>query len=72
MVAPACEFRYGRNMVDLKLELPVTEAVEVDSETLAAINRGIQAADKGITVSLDEARRMIPEWISKFKSQSPR
>jgi len=52
-------------MVDLKLQVPATEEVEVDSETLAAIDRGIKAADEGRTVSLEEVREMIPKWISK-------
>ena len=62
---------YGNVMVDLKLELPVTEEVEVDAETLAAIQRGAQDADEGRTVSLERARQLIPQWISKFES-SPR
>jgi predicted transcriptional regulator len=57
-------------MVDLKLQLPATDEVEVDAETSAAINRGIQAADEGRAVPLDEAREMIPKWISKFESQT--
>ena len=56
-------------MVELKLQVPVTEEVEVDAETLAAIDRGIKDADEGRTVSLDEARKMIPKWISKFESR---
>jgi predicted transcriptional regulator len=59
-------------MVDLKLQVPVTEPVEVDAETLAAIDRGIKAADAGRTVSLEQAAEMIPHWISKFESQKPR
>lgn len=59
-------------MVDLKLQVPVTEQVEVDGETLAAIDRGISDADEGRTVPLDDVRRMIPQWISKFESQKPR
>lgn len=59
-------------MVDLKIEIPVTEAVEVDAETLAAIDRGIADAGQGRTVSLDEVRQMIPQWISRFESQKPR
>ena len=59
-------------MVDLKLDVPETEAVEVDAETLAAIDRGIKDADEGRTVSIDEVRKMIPKWISKFESQKPR
>ena len=59
-------------MVDLKLQVPVTEPVEVDAETLAAIDRGIKDADAGRTVSLEEASAMIPHWISKYASQKPR
>ena len=56
-------------MVDLKWQVPVTEEVEADAETLAAIDRGIRDADEGRTVSIDEARKLIPTWISKFESQ---
>jgi predicted transcriptional regulator len=59
-------------MVDLKLELPATDKVQVDAESLAAIDRGIRDADEGRTVSVDELRLMIPKWISKFESQNPR
>jgi predicted transcriptional regulator len=41
----------------------------VDAKTLAAIGRGIKDADAGRTVSLDEMRKLIPQWISKFESQ---
>jgi predicted transcriptional regulator len=44
----------------------------VDAETLAAIDRRIKDADKGRTVPIDEVRKMIPKWISKFESQKPR
>ena len=59
-------------MVDLKLQVPVTEEVEVNSETLAAIDRGIKDADEGRTVSIEEVRKLIPQWISKFESQKRR
>jgi hypothetical protein len=59
-------------MIDLKLEEPVIEEVEVDTETLAAIDIGIKAADEEQTVSLDDVRKMLPKWISKFESQSLR
>ncbi len=59
-------------MVDLKLQVPVTYKVQVDAETLAAIDRGIKDADEGRTVSIDDVRKMIPKWISKFESQKPR
>jgi predicted transcriptional regulator len=59
-------------MQDLQLQVPATEEVEVDATTLAAIDQGIQAADEGRTVSLEDARKMIPKWISKFVSQTRR
>jgi predicted transcriptional regulator len=58
-------------MVDLKLDVPETEAVVVDAGTLAAIDRGIKDADEGRTVSIDEVRKMIPKWTSRFESQKP-
>jgi predicted transcriptional regulator len=59
-------------MVDLKPQVPATQTVEVDAETLAAIDRGIKDADEGRTVSIDEVRKLIPTWISQFESQKPR
>ena len=61
-----------KGMVDLKLQVPTTDKVEVDAETLAAIDRGLKDADEGRTVPIDEVRKMIPKWISKFESQKPR
>ena len=59
-------------MVDLKLEVPVLEEVEVDAKTLAAIDRGAADADEGRVVSLEEVRKLVPQWISKFESRKPR
>jgi predicted transcriptional regulator len=59
-------------MADLKLDQPETAEVEVDEEALAAIDRGLKAAQEGRSVPLDEVREMILEWISKFESQNPR
>ena len=59
-------------MVDLKLQVAVTDKVEVDAATLAAIDRGIKDAEEGRTVSIDEVRKLIPKWISKFESPKPR
>jgi predicted transcriptional regulator len=59
-------------MIDLKLETLVSKEIEVDTETLAAIDNGTKAADEGRTVPLDEVRKMIPKWISKFESQNRR
>jgi predicted transcriptional regulator len=59
-------------MLDLKLQVPVTDEVEVSPDTLAAIDRGVADAENGRTVSIEEVRKLIPEWISKFESQNPR
>ena len=59
-------------MADLKLEVPVIEEVEVDAKTLAAIDRGIADADAGRVVPLEEVRKLVPQWISKFESPKPR
>jgi predicted transcriptional regulator len=59
-------------MVDLKLQVPSTNKVQVDAETVAAIDRGIKDANEGRTVPIDEVYKMIPQWISKFESQKPR
>jgi predicted transcriptional regulator len=42
--------------------------VEVDEETLAAIDRGIKAADEGRVVPLEEVRRRMQERHTKFSS----
>jgi predicted transcriptional regulator len=42
------------------------EAVEVDAQTAAAIDRGICAADEGRVVSTEDVRNLIPRWISEF------
>lgn len=45
------------------------EKVEVDEETLAAIDRGIKAADEGRVVPLEEVRRRMQEWHTKSSSR---
>jgi len=49
---------------------PLTD--DEDDATLAAIDRGIKDADEGRTVPLEDVRKMIPEWISKFESRKKR
>ena len=53
---------YCNGMIDLKLQVPRTDKVHVDAETLSAIDLGIKDADEGRTVSIDDARKMIPKW----------
>jgi predicted transcriptional regulator len=45
------------------------EDVEVDEETLAAIDREIKAADQGRVVPLEEVRRRMQEWHTKSSSR---
>jgi len=59
-------------MADLRLQEPVKEEVEVDAQTMAAIDRGVVAADEGRVVSSHEARELVSTWISKFSTQNPR
>ena len=61
---------YCKGMAGLKLQVPVTDKVDVDVATLAAIDRGIKDADEGRTVPIDEVRKMIPNWISKSNHSS--
>jgi predicted transcriptional regulator len=63
---------YRERMVDLKLQQPVTEEVEVDAETAAAIQRGLKAAEEGRTVPAEEVPKLISQWISKFSTRNPR
>ena len=49
-----------------------TDEVEVDKNTIAAIDRGILAADEGRLVSSEEVRKLIPQWISKFSTPDQR
>jgi predicted transcriptional regulator len=51
-------------MSDLNFNLPATDEVQVDAETLAAIDRGIEDADQGRTSSLEDARETTAQWIS--------
>ncbi len=41
------------------------EEVEVDLATLTAIRQGIEDADAGRVVTLEEARERMQQWLSK-------
>jgi predicted transcriptional regulator len=41
-------------------------AVELEADTLAAIDRGAEETDQGWTVSLDDARKLIAKWVSDW------
>ena len=59
-------------MKDLKWDVPSTDEIEVDDETLAELERRSNNARTGRSYSIEEVRRMIPEWISKYESQKTR
>jgi predicted transcriptional regulator len=54
------------DMTERKRDLDGTEAIleNEDEATLAAIDRGIKAADEGRVVSVAEARRRLREWLT--------
>ena len=41
---------------------------EEDEATLAAIDRGVKAADEGRVVPLDEVRQRMQTWLTKSSS----
>ena len=45
---------------------------EEDEATLAAIDRGVKAADEGRVVSFEEARRRLREWLTRSSSPKTR
>jgi predicted transcriptional regulator len=62
-------------MAQLKnLEFTEADSIldEEDEATLAAIDDAIKAADEGRVVSEEEVRKLIPQWISKFSTPTPR
>jgi predicted transcriptional regulator len=54
------------------LDEPVPILDEEDETTLAAIDRGIKAADEGRVVSLGQVRQRIQEWLTKSSSPKTR
>ncbi len=53
--------------LDLNESAPILD--EEDEETLAAIDRGIKAADEGRVVPLEDVRRRMQTWLTKPSSQ---
>jgi hypothetical protein len=50
-------------MAKAKFDHPVPEFAEhEDTETLAAIDRGIKDAGEGLVVSLEDAQRFVDQW----------
>ncbi len=59
-------------MIDLKMEIPATKEVDVDTVALASIDQGIKQAREGRSVPLEDVWDLIPKWISKFEAQTKR
>jgi predicted transcriptional regulator len=57
---------------DLDLTKPVPMTDEEDEETLAAIDRGIQSADEGRLVPIEEVRERLAWWSTKSSTLKPR
>ncbi len=51
---------------------PAAILEEEDEETLAAIDRGIKAADEGRVVPLAEVRQRMQTWLSRSSSPKTR
>lgn len=58
------------NPESIDLFVSTEEEVEVDAETTAAIERGIQAADEERFTTLDQAREQMKQWLLKSSSPS--
>jgi predicted transcriptional regulator len=55
---------------DVNQSAPILE--EEDEATLAAIDRGIQSADEGRVVPLEEVRQRMSRWLTKSSSPKTR
>jgi predicted transcriptional regulator len=55
---------------DVNESAPILD--EEDEATLAAIDRGIQSADEGRVVPLEEARSRMHRWLTKSSSPKTR
>jgi predicted transcriptional regulator len=56
----------------LDFNQPVPILDEEDEATLAAIDRGIKAADEGRVVPLEEVRQRMQKWLTKSSSPTTR
>jgi predicted transcriptional regulator len=52
----------------LDFEEPAAILDEEDEETLAAIDRGIKAADEGRVAVLEDVRERMQKWLTKPSS----
>jgi hypothetical protein len=67
--------RYHHDMAKVnkfEVEPPVPMIDDEDEETLAAIDEGIRDAEAGRTVPSQEARKLMPQWISASSTHKKR
>lgn len=55
-------------MRELDFDHPVPMTEEEDEETLAAIDRGIQSADEGRLIPIEDVRTRLVQWNTKSSS----
>jgi predicted transcriptional regulator len=55
---------------EFEKQAPVKD--DEDQATLAAIDKGIQDAKAGRTVSLEQVRKLLPRWITASSSRKER
>jgi predicted transcriptional regulator len=61
-------YNKGMAMRELDWNQPVPMTEEEDEETLAAIDRGVQSADEGRLVPIEEVRKRLARWNTKSTS----
>ena len=47
-----------------ELENPVAISDDEDSETLAALDKGLRDAEAGRTIPAQKVRKLLPQWIT--------
>jgi len=56
------------NGTKFEFEDPAPIADDEDEQTLAAIDEGIRDAEAGRTVAGEEARKLLPQWVTASSS----
>jgi len=59
-------------LTKFNLDTPTPALDDEDEETLAAIDEGIRDAEASRTVSIDEVRKLLPQWITASSSPKER
>ena len=74
LIATRSKTEYPDCMANLNVHEPIpsTDETSVDAETVAAIQRGLKAAEEGRLFTSDEVRTRVSQWISNYSTQNPR